>query len=86
MAASDRRAHALERESVSLMEATVPARLARNSTRWLWTSTGRGHSTVVLLAPAVRARCDGELPLGTSVRVRLAEADPDRRLVRFVAA
>lgn len=47
---------------------------------------GKGHSTVALRDPAVRARCDGELELGASVRVRLTEADPGRRVVRFTPA
>jgi hypothetical protein len=40
--------------------------------------------TVQLADPAVRAACDGELPVGEAVRVRLAEADVARRSVRFV--
>jgi exoribonuclease R len=38
---------------------------------------------VALDEPPVRARCDGDLPLGERVRVRLVEADPKRRTVRF---
>jgi hypothetical protein len=33
--------------------------------------------------PAVRARCDGDPPVGTAVRARLVEADPAARSVRF---
>jgi len=39
--------------------------------------------TVALDDPPVRARCDGPLPLGQRVRVRLVEADPGRRRVLF---
>ena len=43
----------------------------------------RGGGTVQLVDPAVRATCDGVLPLGEAVRVRLVEADVNRRSVRF---
>jgi membrane protein implicated in regulation of membrane protease activity len=43
----------------------------------------RGGGTVQLVDPAVRATCDGTLPLGEPVRVRLVEADITRRSVRF---
>jgi membrane protein implicated in regulation of membrane protease activity len=46
----------------------------------------KGGGTVQLRDPAVRAPCDGQLPLGEVVRVRLAEADVDRRSVRFTLA
>jgi exoribonuclease R len=39
--------------------------------------------TVALDEPPVRARCEGELPLGERVRVRLVTADPARRKVLF---
>lgn len=39
--------------------------------------------TVALDEPPVRARCQGELPLGERVTVRLTTADPARRTVRF---
>ena len=42
--------------------------------------------TVVLDQPAVRARCAGHLPIGQRVRVRLIEADVDKRQVRFELA
>ncbi|NDU73257.1 RNB domain-containing ribonuclease [Actinomadura sp. DSM 109109] len=42
---------------------------------------------VQLVSPPVFGRCDGEgLPLGEQVRVRLEEADPARRRVRFSRA
>ncbi|WP_433529321.1 RNB domain-containing ribonuclease [Micromonospora sp. CA-263727] len=42
--------------------------------------------TVALDDPPVRARCVGELPLGTRVRVRLVAADPVTRSVGFELA
>ncbi|EMY33093.1 exoribonuclease [Arthrobacter crystallopoietes BAB-32] len=41
------------------------------------------HGTIQLSAPAVTARCDGELEPGTSIRARLVEADIAKRSVRF---
>ena len=42
--------------------------------------------TVQLRAPAVTARCTGDLPLGEQVEVRLETADVMQRLVRFALA
>jgi exoribonuclease R len=42
--------------------------------------------TVVLDEPAVRARCEGVLPLGERVEARLVTADPGRRQVLFALA
>lgn len=48
---------------------------------------GRGGGGLVQLAdPPVIARCDGPLPLGERVTVRLARADPATREVRFTLA
>ncbi|MBW8483421.1 RNB domain-containing ribonuclease [Actinomadura sp. PM05-2] len=45
---------------------------------------GKPGGLVQLAEPAVLAKCEGEgLPLGRPVKVRLREADPSRRLVRF---
>jgi exoribonuclease R len=46
----------------------------------------RPAGTVALDDPPVRARCDGDLPLGERIRVRLVVADPERRRVRFERA
>jgi len=47
----------------------------------------RTGGRVQLVAPPVFGRCEGEdLPLGEQVRVRLEEADPARRRVRFSRA
>jgi exoribonuclease R len=42
--------------------------------------------TVALDDPPVRARCEGDLPLGERIRVRLAVANPDTRTVLFEKA
>lgn len=46
----------------------------------------RTGGLVQILDPAVIARCDGALPLGSRVTVRLAKADPATREVRFTLA
>jgi hypothetical protein len=46
----------------------------------------RGRGTVALDDPAVRARCDGPLTLGERTTVRLIEATPETRTVRFTPA
>jgi exoribonuclease R len=45
-----------------------------------------GGGVVQLLTPAVTARCQGDLPLGERVRVRLTLADVVKRQVRFELA
>jgi hypothetical protein len=39
--------------------------------------------TIAIDAPAVRARCLGELPLGERIQVTLVTADPVTRKVQF---
>jgi exoribonuclease R len=85
MSESDQRAGNLERECLALMEAVV----LRSSVGEVFDAvvvevSQRGGGIVQLREPAVRARCSGDLPLGERVRVRLAEADVDRRTVGFV--
>ncbi len=88
MGAGDRRAHELERESVALMEAAVLH--GREGQEFdavaVELDEKRGGGTVQLVDPAVRASCEGRLPLGEAVRVRLVEADLARRSVRFALA
>lgn len=85
MAAADRRAGSVERAVVESTEAHVLAGRVGAEFDAVVAETGPEHGTVVLTAPAVRAACDTpDLPLGQPVRVRLAEADPVQRRVRFV--
>jgi exoribonuclease R len=87
MAASDRRAGELERECVALMEAVVLAESVGNTFDAAVIDVNhRGGGTVQLAEPAVRANCDGDLPLGEAVRVRLLKADVESRSVRFALA
>ncbi len=87
MAGADRRAHALDRAVVDLMEATVLAGSIGTEYDAVVVETGRDGGEVQLRDPAVRARCSGRaLPLGQSVRVRLAEVDAVRRRVSFSLA
>ncbi len=87
MADSSRRAGALERECVALMEAVVLRDAVGQVFDGVVVETGeKGGGTVQLGEPAVRAAFDGDLPLGEPVRVRLVEADVARRSVRFAPA
>jgi exoribonuclease R len=86
MAESDRRAGALERECVALMEAVVLRDAVGELFDAVVVEVRGGGGTVQLAEPAVRAGFDGELPLGERVRVRLVEADVSRRSVRFAPA
>lgn len=86
MAEGDRLASALERECVALMEAVVLRDAVGEVFEGVVVDVRDGGGTVQLAAPAVRAPFEGDLPLGDAVRVRLAEADVSRRLVRFQAA
>ena len=87
MAEADRRAHELERECVALMEAAVMhGREGEEFDAVAVETDPKGGGTVQLADPAVRASCDGELPLGDRVRVKLVEADVATRSVRFTLA
>ena len=87
MAESDRRAAELERECVALMEAVVLRdAVGQTFAAAVVDVNGKGGGTVQLREPAVRAACDGDLPLGETVRVRLIEANIEKRSVRFSLA
>lgn len=87
MAEADRRAHELERQCVALMEAAVlHGREGSEFDAVVVEANGSGGGTVQLGDPAVRAPCDGSLPVGEQVRVRLVEANVERRSVRFTLA
>jgi len=87
MSDSDRRAGELERECVALMEAAVLAGSVGHIFDAAVIDVGKnGGGTVQLAEPAVRATCEGTLPLGEAVRVRLLHADVESRSVRFTLA
>jgi exoribonuclease R len=83
MAEADRRAHELERQCVALMEAAVLHGREGEEFAAVVVEASDAGGTVQLADPAVRAPCDGALPVGEQVRVRLLEADVESRSVRF---
>jgi exoribonuclease R len=81
--ASDRRANEAERASIDLTEAVLLAHRVGEAFDAAVIEVNE-HATITLQDPPVKARCDGSgLEPGQRVRVRLAEADPTRRVVRF---
>ena len=91
MQESARRASEYETAVLNLVEADRSSRTtsARSSTRsWSRSTRTATRGDVVVESPAVEApvASERELPLGTEVTVRLVEADPDRRTVRFELA
>ncbi|TAL74752.1 MAG: RNB domain-containing ribonuclease [Rhodanobacter sp.] len=95
MGGADRRAHQYERAVIDLIEAVLLAPQAGAAFAGAIVELGdaahhraapAAHSGVVMLhAPAIEARVTAAqpLPLGQEVRVRLVEADPLQRSVRF---
>jgi exoribonuclease R len=85
MGESGRVGHELERECVALMEAAVLHGREGEEFDAVVVEVDRDGSsgTVQLADPAVRASCEGELPVGEAVRVRLVEAVVEKRSVRF---
>ncbi|WP_081866029.1 RNB domain-containing ribonuclease [Blastococcus sp. URHD0036] len=86
MAASDRRTHAVERAVVDATEAWLLSDRVGEEFDAVVVDAEGSRGTVVLTDPVIRARCTGDLTPGTRVRVRLAEADPGKRSVRFEQA
>jgi exoribonuclease R len=87
VAATDRRAGALERAVVDATEARLLAGQEGRDFGAVVLEAGTDKGTVVLDEPAVRATCaGGDLPVGERVTVRLQVADPEQRKVRFVRA
>jgi len=86
MASAERRASALENAGIALMEALVLADRVGEVFSAVVIDSDDGVGTVQLADPAVRARCDGDnLPMGRRIDVRLTQADPMTRTVRFSA-
>jgi exoribonuclease R len=89
MAATTRRANEFERAAIDLAEALLLTdRIGEVFDAAVVEADQDGPAGVVALDdPAVRARCSGSgLIPGTRIRVRLAEADPATRKVRFTRA
>ncbi|MEV0587289.1 RNB domain-containing ribonuclease [Nonomuraea sp. NPDC050310] len=88
MSTTGRRAGAVERACVDLVEAfLLRERVGQSFDAFVIdVDERRSGGLVQLLDPAVIARCTGALPLGEPVTVRLAQADPATREVRFTLA
>lgn len=88
MSASGRRAGGVERACVDLVEAFLLRDRVGQAFQAVVIDVDerRGGGQVQLVEPAVIARCDGALPLGEQVTVRLSRADPATREVRFTLA
>ncbi|MGW4411825.1 RNB domain-containing ribonuclease [Nonomuraea sp. NPDC004702] len=88
MSATGRRAGAVDRACVDLVEAFLLRERIGQSFEAMVIDVDerRGGGQVQLVEPAVIARCDGVLPLGERVTVRLTQADPATREVRFALA
>ena len=83
MAAADRRARAVERGVVDLVE----AHLLRGREGERFDAVVVDERSVQLLDPAVRARLEGDCPApGSAITVRLVRADPAERSVLFALA
>jgi exoribonuclease R len=84
MAAADRRASAVDRASIDLVEAAVLAPHVGETFEGVVVDVDDHRGVIQLREPAVRARLDGDnLPLGQHVQVRLVTADVATRTVRF---
>jgi exoribonuclease R len=88
MAAAGRAANAVERSVVDLVEALLLRdRVGDEFPAMVIDRLGKRDVEVQLADPAVRARCDGDgLEPGQELTVRLTEADPVGRVVRFAPA
>jgi exoribonuclease R len=92
MEQSGHRASAAGRGAVDLAEAVLLAdRVGEEFDAVVIDVNGARHpghneapsGTIAIDAPPVRARCQGALPLGERIRVKLVTADPARRAVAF---
>jgi exoribonuclease R len=87
MSRTDRVANTAERAAVDLVEAMLLRdRVGEEFGAAVVDADGERGGSIALDDPPVRARCRGPLTLGTRIRVRLVEADPVTRKVRFEAA
>lgn len=84
MKEADRRADELERRVIDFVEAAVLADRCGETFDGVVVELSKRGGTVQIRDPAVLAACDGRaLELGSTVRVRLAEADPSRGRIKF---
>ncbi len=84
MATGADRGHRLERSMIDAVEAAVLAPFVGRETDALVIDLWKRHrGEVVLRDPAVIGPCDDVHELGADIRVRLEEADLERRAIRF---
>jgi exoribonuclease R len=85
MEASNRRAQQYEAGIISTVEAAILAHRVGDAFDAVVVELDHDGAggTVQLVVPAVTAHCEGRLPLGERVRVRLVLADVAKRQVRF---
>jgi exoribonuclease R len=85
MSAGIHRGNQLDHANVDLVEAAVLAPAVGEVFAAVVVDVDhkRGTSTVQIVEPAVLARCEGDLPLGEEVHVRLERADVASRTVLF---
>ena len=88
MEASNRRAQQYEAGIISTVEAAILERRVGETFAAVVVEVDHDDAggTVQLTEPAVAAHCEGKLPLGERVRVRLALADVAKRQIRFELA
>ena len=82
MAAGDRRAKGVERAVIDLIEAVLLAERVGET----FDAVAVDEDTVQLLEPAIVGTVEGCPPPGEQLRVKLSEADPATRRVRFTRA
>lgn len=92
MSSTDRIASAADRGAIDLAEAVLLEHRVGDTfeaavlDREEPSEKRQASGTIAVDEPAVRARCQGDLPLGRRVAVRLVTADPATRTVRFERA
>lgn len=87
MGSSDSLASKVERATLDQVEAWVLADKVGQEFDAVVLRSGEHEAEVFVAAPPVLAKCTGaRLPEGERVRIRLTEADPVERRVRFTAA
>jgi exoribonuclease R len=86
MKEADRRAGELERRVIDFVEAVVMESHREETFDAVVVELGRRGGTIQIKDPAVLAPCDGSLQLGSEIRARLVEVDPERGRLRFAAS
>jgi exoribonuclease R len=85
MKEAERRARELEGRVVDFVETVVMESHRGETFDAVVVELGRHGGTIQIKDPAVLAPCDGSLELGSSIRARLVEVDPERGRLRFAA-